>query len=240
MNEWVAAAIAVGAGFVVGALAAVVVRRLMSAETRPVIVRRVAEPVANLAFWIAVVVGLVTALGIVNPDSLDQLPKDAVDFLPKMIAALIVFIVGNAAATLAAGAVASAVARAGAGAQKYGPMAVRTVVLAAAVILAAGQIGIDTTIINLAAAAVLFSVGLTLALLVGLGGRSVSSEVAAARALRGVLSEGDVVTMGDVRGRVVTVHSTAVELEASGGIRHLIPNSELMAASIQIERLSPQ
>ncbi|NOX29703.1 MAG: hypothetical protein GXP35_06610 [Actinobacteria bacterium] len=236
MNEWIGAAIAVGGGFVVGALIAVLVRRLLSADYRPAILKKVSEPIANLAFWIGVVVGLVTALGIVNPSSLDQLPQDAVDFLPRLLAGLIVFIVGNSAASLAAGAVSSALARANAGAQKYVPVVVRGVILAATVILAAGQIGVDTTIINLAAAAALFSVGLAGALLVGLGGRTISGEVAAARALRGILNENDVVTIGPISGRVVALHSTAVEVEASGGVHHLVPNTHLMAESIQIQR----
>ncbi len=236
MNEWIGAAIAVGGGFVAGALIAVLVRRLLSADSRPAILQKMSEPIANLAFWIGVVAGLVVALGIVNPNSLDQLPQDAVDFLPRLLAGLIVFIVGNSAASLAAGAVSSALARANAGAQKYGPVAVRAVILAATVILAAGQIGVDTTIINLAAAAVMFSVGLAGALLVGLGGRTISGEVAAARALRGILNENDVVTVGPISGRVIALHSTAVEVVAADGVHHLVPNTHLMAASIQIER----
>lgn len=236
MNEWIGAAIAVAAGLAVGAVLAVVVRRMLGGDNRPELVKKLSDPLANLAFWIAVVVGLITALGIVNPDSLDQLPQDAVDFLPKLFAALIVFIVGNAAAGLAAGGVSSALARATPSAQKYGPVVVRSVILATAVILAAGQLGIDTTIINLAAAALLFSIGLTASLLVGLGGRTVSSEVAAARALRSMLSAGDQITVGELTGRVATVHSTAVEIEAAGGVVHLVPNSELLASSIQIVR----
>ena len=236
MNEWIGAAIAVAAGFVVGAIVAVAVRRLLGAESRPELVRKLSEPLASLAFWIAVVIGLITALGIVNPESLDQLPQDAVDFLPRLFAGLIVFIVGNAAAGLAATGVSSALARATPSAQKYGPVVVRSVILATAVILAAGQLGIDTTIINLAAAALLFSIGLTVSLLVGLGGRRVSSEVAAARALRSMLNAGDQVTVGELTGRVATVHSTAVEIESSGGVIHLVPNSELLASSIQIVR----
>ena len=95
MNEWIGAAIAVAAGLAVGAVLAVVVRRMLGGDSRPELVKKLSDPLANLAFWIAVVVGLITALGIVNPDSLDQLPQDAVDFLPKLFAALIVFMISS-------------------------------------------------------------------------------------------------------------------------------------------------
>ncbi|MFT5531649.1 MAG: hypothetical protein ACI91O_001677 [Candidatus Poriferisodalaceae bacterium] len=69
------------------------------------------------------------------------------------------------------------------------PVVLKTVILTLAVILAASQLGIDTTIITIAVSSVFFSVGLGAALMVGLGGRG----VAAARALRYVLNSGDVV-----------------------------------------------
>lgn len=235
MNEWIAVIIAIVGGFVVGAFAAIVVRRIFASEARPELMRRLADPLANLAFWIAVVVGLITALGIVNPDSLETLPQDAVDYLPRLIAGLIVFIVGNTAAGLAASAVSAALARASASLQRVVPGVVKAAILTMTVILAAGQIGLDTTIVNLAVAAGLFSIGLASALLVGLGGRSVSGEVAAARALRSMLNEGDFVELDEYSGRVVAVHSTAVELDTGDNTR-LIPNSTVMAQSFRIIR----
>jgi small-conductance mechanosensitive channel len=236
MNEWIAAGIAIAAGVVAGVFVAGVVRRIMSKETRPDVLNRLADPIANLLFSLAVVVGLVVALGIVNPDSLDTLPTDLVNYLPRLLTGFIVVIVGNAAAGLAASATAGALARAGTGAQRTVPKIVRAAILVAALILAADQVGIDTTIITLAVAAVFFSGGAAAALMIGLGSREVTGELAAARALRQMLSEGDVLTIDDDRGTVVHVHSTATELELTGGSRRLIPNSVLMSSTITIER----
>jgi small-conductance mechanosensitive channel len=240
MNEWIWAAIAIGAGVVIGAFAAGIIRRLLAKESRPDLLNRLADPIANLAFSLAIVVGLIVALGIVNPDSLETLPTDLVSFLPKLLTGFIVVIVGNAAAGLAAGAASQALARAGSGAQRMVPKVVRAGIIAASVILAANQVGIDTTIITLAVAAVFFSVGLAGALMIGLGSRTVSGELAAARALRQLLNEGDVVVLDGVRGTVVHVHSTATELELSGGVRRLVPNSHFMSSAIEIERAPEQ
>ena len=112
-------------------------------------------------------------------------------------------------------------------------MVLKTAILTLAVILAASQLGIDTTIITIAVSSVFFSVGLGAALMVGLGGRG----VAAARALRYVLISGDVVQVDDVaEGVVVTVHSTSTEFETPNGNRLLVPNGKLLEASMSIQR----
>jgi len=238
MNEWIWAAIVIGSGVVIGAFVAGVTRRVLAKDVRPDLLNRLADPIANLVFSLAVVVGLVAALGIVNPESLDTLPAELVSFLPRLLTGFIVVIVGNAAAGLAASAVAQALARAGTGAQRLVPKVVRAAILAASVILAADQVGVDTTIITLAVAAVFFSTGAAGALMIGLGSRTVAGELAAARALRQLLNEGDVVALDGVRGTVVHVHSTATELELSGGTRRLVPNSHFMSSPMEIERLA--
>jgi len=238
MNEWIAAAIAIAAGFVAGVFIAAVIRRTLSNERRPDVLNRMSDPIANLTFSLAVVIGLVVALGIVNSTALDTLPTDLVNYLPRLLIGFIVVIVGNAAAGLAAGAVGQALSRAGSGAQKLVPKIVRAAILVAALILAADQVGIDTTIITLAVAAVFFSAGAAGALMIGLGSREVSGELAAARALRQMLNEGDVLVIDGERGTVVHVHSTSTELEIVGGTRRLIPNSTIMGSTIEIERAS--
>ncbi|HEC10785.1 MAG TPA: mechanosensitive ion channel [Acidimicrobiales bacterium] len=236
MNKWIWVAVAVVAGLVVGAVISAIVRRLLSRDNRPDILQRLSEPVAGLAFSLSVVAGLIVALGIVKPDSLDTLPTDVVDYLPRLLTGVIVLMVGSAAAGLASGAVGQALARSGATAQKTVPTVVRGSILVAAGILAADQLGIDTTIITLAVAAVLFSAGAGAAMMIGFGSREVAGQVAAARALRQMLSEGDTVTIEDRTGLVVAIHSTATELSLAGGERVLVPNSRFLNHDIFISR----
>ncbi len=236
MNKWLWVAVAVVGGLVVGALISAVVRRLLSRDNRPDLLQRLAEPVAGLAFSLSVVAGLIVALGIVKPDSLDTLPTDVVDYLPRLLTGVIVLMVGSAVAGLAGGAVGQALARSGAAAQKAVPTVVKGSILVAAGILAADQLGIDTTIITLTVAAVLFSTGAGAAMMIGFGSREVAGQVAAARALRQMLSEGDTVTIEDRTGEVVAIHSTATELSLAGGERVLVPNSQFLRNDIVISR----
>ena len=237
MNEWIKAAIAVGAGLLVGAIAARITGNALRRASREAI-RGVSAPVASLVFSTAIIIGLVVGLGFVNPESLDTIPADLVDFLPRALAAAIVVIGGNVAATLARSATARAVRGTGA-AERFGPTVARVVVLAFAFILGAAQLGIDTTIINIASAALLFGLAATMALLVGLGGRRVAGEVAAGRAWRNSLQPGDRIKVpaiagGAIDGVVTEIHPTAVELDCAGRSL-LVPNSQLL--DVVVERI---
>lgn len=237
MNDWFSAGIAGVAGVLVGAIAARVVRKLLERSTNEA-VSAAAAPFASLVFSASFILGLVVALGFVHPDSLDTIPDDLVDFVPRALAAAIVLIGGNVIATLTRSATQRALR--GTGAERTGPAVARWTILAFAFILAAAQLGVDTTIINIAAAALLFGAAATMALLVGLGGRQVAGEIAAGRAWRTSLVIGDRVQAADVGGVaidgiVVEIHPTAIELDVAGRSM-LVPNSHLLDVVIERTR----
>ena len=242
MNEWISAAIAVGAGLVVGSIVSRVTRNRL-ARSKVQALRESAGAIGGLIFSGFVIAGLLVALGFVSPDDLDQLPTDLIDFLPKAISAAIVAIGGNIAGTFAQTAVAKALAGSGAAA-RFAPAIVRIAILAAAMILAAAQLGVDTTVINIAVAALLFGLAASLALLTGLGGRQVAGEVAAGRVWRRSLEAGDRIRAQgiagvDVDGVVVDIHPTAVEVQAPNSTL-FVPNSKLMDAVVERTRNAPE
>jgi len=192
-----------------------------------------------MAFSLCLVIGLMAALGIVKATALDKIIDDLVSYLPRAISAGIVLILGNIAGTLAGTAAAQAFGRAAGKAAGSVPRMVKSVIMGFAAILAAAQLGVDTTVVNIAVAALLFSLGLAAALLIGFGGRTVSSEIAAGRALRRVVAPGDMVRTDVLHGRVLTVHSTAIEMEVDGESM-LIPNSEVLDSTLAISRLDPE
>jgi flagellar biosynthesis protein FliQ len=253
MNEWVSAAIAVAAGFAVGTIASRIVLSVMN-RSKVQAVRDSAAAVAGLALSAGVIVGLLVALGFVAPDQLQQLGDDAIAFLPKAIAALVIVIGANVASTFAAAAVAKALVGTGAAA-RFAPMITKFAILGGGAIIAAGQTGVDTAVVNIAVAALLFGVAGALALLTGLGGRQVAGEIAAGRAWRTSLRSGDRIAAvvsgsrrnaGDadsgspmtVSGVVVEVHPTAVELDAAG-VTVFVPNSRLLDSVVERHRPRP-
>jgi small-conductance mechanosensitive channel len=238
MNEWISAAIAVGAGLVLGSIVSRIVRNQL-AKSNVEALRESASPLGGLVFSGFVIVGLLVALGFVSPDDLDRLPSDLIAFLPKAISAAIVAIGGNIAATFAQTAVAKALAGSGAAA-RFAPSIVKTAIIAAAMILAAAQLGVDTTVINIAVAALLFGLAASLALLTGLGGRHVAGEVAAGRVWRRSLEAGDRIRARgvagvDIDGVVIDIHPTAVEVQGTDSTL-FVPNSKLMDAVVERTR----
>jgi len=230
------ALIAVGvivAGFVLGSLAAALARRFASDETRPEGIRNSASAIATLAFSIVLIAAMVTALGLLSRDSLDQLSDDLLDFMPKLLSAAIVLIMGNIIGAIAETGVERSLGHVAPAVRQRVPGLVKWAIFGFALIVAANQLGIDTTIITVAVQALFFSVGLSVALLSGLGGRDVAAKVAAGRALRQQLNVGDEVKFGDVDGVVAAIGSTSMQVTTADQVL-LVPNDEALASSIWV------
>lgn len=236
MNKWVAAAIAIGVALVVGSIAARVVRNLLSRPRQPEGLRNSAGAIASLVFSVVVIAGLITALGMVNKESLDQLPQQLVDYVPRALSAAIVLIAANVVSAFAASALERSMGHASPSVRQKVPVLVKSVIFGMAGLIAANQLGVDTTIITLAAAALFFSIGLSAALMAGFGSRKVSAEIAAGRALRQLLEPGDVVGVGTVHGTLVKVHAVASEVLTAAGEVRLVPNSQFLDHALSLVR----
>ena len=249
MNDWLAAGIAVAGGFIVGTIASRIVLAVL-ARSKIAALRDSAAPIAGLAMAAGVVTGLLVALGFVAPDELEKLGDDAIAFLPKAIAALVIVIGANVASTFASAGVAKSLAGTGAAA-RFAPSITKFSILGGGAIIAAGQTGVDTVVVNIGVAALLFGLAGSVALITGLGGRQVAGEIAAGRAWRSALRSGDRIsaivgrpgeTAGGsaqrVDGVVVEVHPTAVEVNSSG-TTIFVPNSRLLDSIVERDRPEP-
>ncbi len=236
MNKWVAAAIAIGAALVVGSIAARIVRNVLARPRQPEGLRSSAGAIASLVFSAVVIAGLITALGMVNRTSLDRMPEQLVNYIPKALSAAIVLIAANVVSGFAASALERSMGYAPASVRHKVPVIVKAVIFGMAGLIAANQLGVDTTIITLAAAALFFSIGLAAALMAGLGSRKVSGEIAAGRAIRQLIEPGDTVGVGPVHGTLVKVHSVASEILTPTGDIQLVPNSQFLDQATSVVR----
>ena len=235
-TEWIIVAGAIVAGFVVGMIASRIITVLLGAPTRPEPIQQAAGPLASLGFWTFVIVGLLVALGVLSPDSLSEMPKDLVAFLPRLLSAAIVVIGANVLSSFATAALAKALARASSTVQRQAVMITRATIMALAVLIAVPQLGIETTVINLGVAAIFFALSASFTLLVGLGGRDVATQVASTRAVKRMVQAGDEVTLEDLTGTVVVLHPTAVEIRAADGEAVLVPSARFLTETVTIKR----
>lgn len=236
MNKWLAAGIAVAAGFVIGSIVARIVRGMLSKEGRPEALKTMASPISSLFFAASVIIGLITALGFVDEEALDQLPKDFIDYVPRALSAAIVLIVANIAATLVVAALERSLGPVSASIRQRVPPIVRGAILFMGGLIAAAQLGIDTQILTLASAALFFGVALTVALVAYSGSGPVASEVAASRALRRVLAVGDGIDTDLVTGTIIELHGVKAEVETADGRNVLVPYTALLGSVMGVTR----
>ncbi|MEZ5231830.1 MAG: mechanosensitive ion channel [Acidimicrobiales bacterium] len=236
MAEWIAAAAVVVAAVVAASVLSRLTRRALGAPNRPEALRSSAASLASVVFSLALVIGLVVAVSVVAPDLLADIPTQLVTYLPRVVVAVVMIIGARAVATAAEIAVGRALARASNATQRRVVTAVRAGILGLAGLLAVGQLGINTTVINLAVAALFFGTAATLTLLIGLGGQEVANQAAAARTLKRSLRVGDELELHDVSGVVVAEHATAVEIQRADGAHVLVPAARLVQETVIVRR----
>jgi len=135
----------------------------------------VTKLIASVAFWFVFGTGILLAIGTLQIPLLDSAIGTVVGYLPNVLAALLILVVGVAIA----GAVGAFAARL-AGDTTLGRLvgtAVPIVVVAVAIAMALVQLQISPPIVIATYVIVLGSIGLGLALAFGLGGRAVASEL---------------------------------------------------------------
>lgn len=222
--DWLWAGVAVVSGFVVGTIVSRALKQIF--ESRKGRTAQLAPAVASLSFSLLLVVGLLVALGFVQPESLEKLRDDTIEYLPRALSALIVVILGGVVGTIVSTATRESLGRSMGRAGEKIPTVVKGVITAFAAILAASQLGIDTTVINIVVAGGVFGLALAFALVVGMGSHPVATEIANGRAIRRMIAPGDKVRTSALEGTVITLHTTAAEIEIDGE-NQLVPYTEL-------------
>jgi MFS family permease len=235
-ERWIFAIAAVAGGLILGSIAGVTVRRSLGKPSRREELRSVSKPAAVFFFWFILAIGIVGAVAAVSPESLRDLPGDLLSYFPRVLVAGFILIAGHVLSMVVATVLQTALTRASGQRSTEIARAARFAVLGAAVILALGQLGVNTTILTIAIAALLFGVSVAFALLVGLGGRDVAREIAAGRYVRRVLDVGDAVNSGDFQGVVRGVHPATVELELPNSAQIHVPYTQLLSCGFQLSR----
>lgn len=203
-------------GLALGSIAAPLTRKAFANRPQPAI-QESAKGAGSFVFGLFSALGLVAALGVASPDSLKPLPGDIARFLPRAVVAGLLIISGRIVATLVVAAVGRAMLKATGRQQKAVLRTLEIVIVALVALVAAGQLGIDTTVLNILVAAIAFGAALAMALLIGIGGRDTSREIAAGRALAKYLAVGDTIEVAGVQGVVVDMRATVVIVRTANG-----------------------
>lgn len=187
---------------------------------------------AQTIFALLLLSFLITATRLMGLEAVAQLLEDLLRFLPSIIAALIIFVLGGMAAQFAGSLVSTSLAASGvANAERTGRF-VQYLISVFVVILALSQLGVDTAMLVTALTIIIGAFGLALGLSLGLGARRIVSHILAGFYLRQRLPTGAQISAGAVSGVVRSVGPVNTELEADEG-RILLPNVTLLEATVR-------
>ena len=178
------------------------------------------------------VVVVFAALSLLGLQFLSQSLNEGVLFLPKVLAALALLLIGVVLAAF----VRERVERT---ATQWdlpiplGPV-FQGAVLAIFIITAAAQLTISTMLLMVLVAILLAAVAAPFAIAFGLGGRDVARSLSAGRYVRAAFDEGQMIRIDDIRGRVERIEPSATVLRTpTETIR--VPNHVLLDRTVVIE-----
>ena len=186
----------------------------------------------KIVYWLIFLTFMISAADALSLPRVSSTIDDFVLYLPKLIGALLVVIIGLFAAHL----VRTAIESAAQGMQlEYGkPLGTVAYALIVIVVisLAINQLEIETALLNQVVSIMLFAIAAAVALSLGLGTRSIATNIIAGLYARDLFPPGDTIRVGDITGRVIEVSTTNTLLELEDGTTYSLPNSELVDSQV--------
>lgn len=191
--------------------------------------------VAQTIFALLLLSFLITAARLMGLDPVARVLEQLLIFLPNLIAAVIVFLVGGIVAKFLGDLVAGVVRGAGlAYASRIGSL-VQYLISLFVVILALSTMGLDTSILVTAVTILLAAFGLALALALGFGARTVVQHILAGYYMRQRFTVGQLLTLDQTRGAVSNIGTVnTVVTTPTGDV--VIPNRLLVESIVESPR----
>ena len=235
IDPWIFATGAIVVGLLSGVVGAALVRRIILTDRSDYPeVHDAARASSMFLFLFFTSIGVIVAIGFINPETLEPIPAEILRESPRVLAAGLILIAARALAFAVGGLVNGAFE--GSGARMRSQMASlgRLLVYSVAIVLALSQLGVETTILSIIVGGVVFAGALAFGLLVGLGGRELGGELAAGRYLHRLVRVGDEIEVGGTAGRIVALHPASVELAVEDGSSVHLANSLLTNGEMRV------
>jgi hypothetical protein len=133
--------------------------------------------IAQVVLWFVRLIVLVVAFDALGLPAVSQVLQQLLLWLPNLVVALVVLVIGGVAANAVHGLVRGATAESGLGSPDLLANIARIVVLSFAVVVAVNQLGIATSLVNTLVTGLVGALALALGIAFGLGGRDTAAEI---------------------------------------------------------------
>jgi small-conductance mechanosensitive channel len=197
---------------------------------------QISQILAQIIFVLLLLSFLITSTRLMGLEAVARLLEELLSFLPNLIAAVIIFMLGGVAAQFVGNLITTVGAASGITyAARLGRL-VQYLISVFVVVLALGQLGLDTAILVTAITIVIAAFGLALGLGLGLGSRSIIYNALAGYYVRQRFPIGHPVIVDDVRGVISRIGGVNTVLTALDGGSIVVPNSFLLESLVRSPR----
>lgn len=193
---------------------------------------KLSEFISKICFFFIFLIFLISTADVLELDGLSNTIDKLLHYLPNLIGAFIIFFVASIAGHFAK----ESILKMGdtlrinfSGA--LGNMAYYSILLIG-LILAIGQLKIETAFLTHVIEIILVSTGVAMALSLGIGSREVSKNLISGVYLKESLREGAQVRVGEYEGELVAIKPVCFELRDKDGGSIILPNSRLLDCEI--------
>ncbi len=194
--------------------------------------------IAQTVFWLLLLSFLITATRLMRLGTVAQLLERLLAFLPGVIAALIVFLLGSMIARLAGNWVWLLAAGSGLGYARQLGRIVQYIISLFVAVLALGVLGIQIGLLVTAITIMIAAFGLGIGLALGLGGRTIVYHILAGYYVRQRYRPGQAIRLGQLSGEVSGTGSVNTVVSTDEGTT-IVPNGVLLESTVQTPRTSP-
>jgi small-conductance mechanosensitive channel len=177
---------------------------------------------SRIVFWVVLLFFILAAAEVLELEVISELLTGVTTYLPRLLAGLLIVFLGLWFGEVTRAVVTRTSLRAGVEQGEVLGRLGQALVLLVVFSIAAGQIGIDNTVL-VALVATLFGVLLgALALAFAIGARTMIANLLAAQTIAQTYHIGDTVRIGDIEGRILRITRTSLILETPEG-QTLVP-----------------
>lgn len=198
--------------------------------------RSVSWIIGRITFWLTMCVFLTAAFNILDLPTLTTAMETLVGYIPKLLVATVVVVVGLLIATFLRGVVATSADRVGVTYAEHLANGVYYVLALMTFIAAFDQLGFQFELLQNMILIAFGAVSAGFALALGLGGKEVMGGILAGYYTRQRLHAGDHVHVCGMEGTVREVGpvATVIETEEHGLLnRHSVPNTKMLAEAVR-------
>ncbi|MGB7876875.1 MAG: hypothetical protein WBL25_21025 [Anaerolineales bacterium] len=188
---------------------------------------------ARLAYWLILFVFVLAAAESLGLIGVTEMLNRLVGYLPNVLAAALILLFGSLVAQVIGDTLGKMTAEAGVTAGSALGQVVRYTLLIFAIILALGQLGIQTDLLTIAASALVIATALALALAFGYGSRELARNIMAGYHARESFEEGQQLSLRGHSGQLMAIGTVKSVIKTGKGMVSL-PNSALTEEEVTV------